>query len=217
MKTLISLLIVLLPVISTSGQSERFRQAMMANIEKSKTAATLFDFQNLANNFSRIAEAEENEWTPWYYAAFYNLVINFQDSINERKAKFISLAEKQIESGLKVKPDETELLVLLVMSYYAEMAIDPIKGMTLMGEANTLLGEAKAINPDNPRIYLEEAEAVYNMPPEFGGGKEKALPILLVAKEKFDNYKPFNPFSPDWGKDRCEKLISDIKSRSLTE
>lgn len=217
MKTLFSLLITLLPVLQVSGQSERFRQAMQANIEKTKTAAALVDFQNLANSFGRIAEAEQKEWTPWYYAAFYNLVINFQDSNNERKAKFISLAKKQIESGLKIEPDETELLVLQVMAYYAEMAIDPVKGMTLMGEANTLIREAKAINPDNPRIYLEEAEAVYNMPPEFGGGKEKALPLLLVAKEKFDNFKPASSLAPDWGKDRCEKLISDIQSQPVNE
>ena len=61
---------------------------MMVNIEKSKKAATAIDFQVLANSFARIAEAEQKEWTAWYYAAFYNLAINFQDSVNERKEKF---------------------------------------------------------------------------------------------------------------------------------
>lgn len=217
MKKIIILLVVLPLVLTTYGQTDRYKQAMMVNIEKSKNATTINDFQVLANNFSRIAEAEQKEWTPWYYAAFYNLIINFQDSVNERKVMYISLARKQIESGLKIKPDETELLVLQVMLYYAEMSIDPMKGMTLMGEANELLSRAKAINPDNPRIYLEEAEAIYNMPPEFGGGRKKALPLLLVAREKFNNFTSVNFMAPDWGKDRCELLINEVNSQLANE
>jgi len=34
------------------------------------------------------------------------------------------------------------------------------------------------------------------------------MPILLVAKEKFDTFVPANQLVPDWGKDRCELLIS---------
>lgn len=213
MKTKALLAGILLSMVTAYGQSDKFTKAMLGNLEKSKSAKTLNDYQELSNSFTRIAEAEKNEWTPWYYAAFYNLIINFQDNVSERKEKFISLAQRQIESGLKIKPDETEFFVLKIMSYYAEMTIDPMKGMTLMGEVNSLISEAKNINPDNPRIYLEEAEAVYNMPPEFGGGKEKALPILLQAKEKFDKFTSSDPIAPSWGKDRCELLISEAKQK----
>jgi hypothetical protein len=208
MKTQALIAGLLLSIVTTYGQSDKFTQSMLSNLEKAKSAKTLNDYQELTNGFARIAEAEKNEWTPLYYAAFYNLVINFQDTVRERKEKFIAFAQRQIESGLKIKPDETEFFVLKIMSYYAEMSIDPMKGMTLMGEVNSLISEAKTLNPSNPRIYLEEAEAVYNMPAEFGGGKEKALPILLLAKEKFDNFTSASPFSPSWGKDRCELLIS---------
>jgi hypothetical protein len=202
---------ILLSAVTVNGQSEKFTSAMLNNRERSRAAKTLSDYQELANSYTRIAETEKNEWTAWYFAAFYNLVINFQDTVPDRKEKFISLAQQQIETGLKLKPEETEFFVLRVMSYYAEMSIDPMKGMTLLGEANALLSQAKSINPDNPRIWLEEAEAVYNMPVEFGGGKEKALPILLVAKEKFDKFVPANQFVPDWGKDRCEMLLKGIE------
>ena len=176
-----------------------------------KQPKPLLIYQELVNRFTRIAEAEKGEWTPRYYAAFYNLVINFQDTVKERKLKYISLAQREIEEGLKIKPEETEFMVLKVMSYYAEMALDPMKGMTLFGEATSLISQAKTINPDNPRIYLEEAEAIYNMPKEFGGGKEKAMPILLLAKEKFDNFTLMDPLAPSWGKDRCELLINESK------
>ena len=200
-----------LSFVSVQAQNADFNRAMLSSIEKSKSAQTLDDFQDLANSFARIAETEKNEWTAWYYAALYNLTVNFLDPDFDRKEKFIALAQKQIEAGLKIKPEETELYVLKVMSYYGELSIDPMLGMTLMGEVNALLSQAKSINPDNPRIYLEEAEAVYNMPVEYGGGPEKAIPLLLVAKEKFDKFVPSNQLAPDWGKERCEQLLQKAK------
>lgn len=208
MKTTILISIIILASFHLQAQNEKFAKAMKANLEKSKTANTASDFQDLANNFERIAMAEKTEWTPWYYAAFYNLVLNFQEPEASKKTKYLSLAQQQIESGLKINPEETELMVLKVMSYYGELAIDPTKGLSVLGEANALIDKAKAINPGNPRIYLEQAEAIYNMPVEFGGGKDKAMPILLVAKEKFDTFVPVNDLVPNWGKDRCELLIS---------
>jgi len=208
MKTTIFIAVIVLSSLQLRAQNEKFVKAMMANIEKGKTANTAADYQDLANNFERIATAEKSEWTPWYYAAFYNLVLNFQEPDASKKTKYLSLARQQIESGLKINPEETELMVLKVMSYYGELAIDPTKGISLLGEANALIDRAKAINPGNPRIYLEQAEAIYNMPVEFGGGKDNAMPILLVAKEKFDTFVPVNQLMPNWGKDRCELLIS---------
>jgi hypothetical protein len=208
MKTTILIAAIILSSFQLQAQNEKFTKAMMANIEKSKTASTAADFQDLANGFERIATAEKTEWTPWYYAAFYNLVLNFQEPDVSKKTKYLTLAQQQIESGLKISPEETELMVLKVMSYYGELAIDPTKGLSVLGEANALIDRAKSINPNNPRIYLEQAEAIYNMPVEFGGGKDKAMPILLVAKEKFDTFVPADQLVPDWGKDRCELLIS---------
>jgi hypothetical protein len=208
MRTTFIFLALIISAFTVSAQSNKFTSAMLANLELSKKAQTIDEFQQLANNFARIALAEQSEWTAWYYAAFYNLVINFQDSDAERKIKYVTLTQQQIEAGLKVKPEESELIVLKVMSYYAEMAIDPMKGMTLFGEANALLDKAKSINPDNPRIYLEQAEAINGMPVEYGGGMEKARPILLLAKEKFDKFVPADQLAPDWGKDRCESLLA---------
>jgi hypothetical protein len=208
MKTIIVIAAIVLLSFPLQAQNEKFTNAMKANIEKSKTANTAADFQDLANNFERIAMAEKTEWTPWYYAAFYNLVLNFQETEVSKKTKYLSLACQQIESGMKINAEETELMVLKIMSYYGELAIDPTKGLSVLGEANALIDRAKSINPDNPRIYLEQAEAIYNMPVEFGGGKDKAMPILLVAKEKFDTFVPADQLVPTWGKDRCEVLIS---------
>jgi len=207
MKTLFLIFCACFSICALHAQDDRFTGAMLANLEKWKTASTTENFQQLANAFERIAQAEKTQWTPWYYAAFCNLSVNFKETDPTVKIRFIQLAQKQIDNGLLIRPDETELMVLKIMSYYAEMAMDPMKALTLLGDANDLIEKAKSINPENPRIYLMQAEATYGTPIEYGGGKEKAMPQLLLASEKFSKFVPSDKLSPDWGKDRCESLM----------
>jgi hypothetical protein len=193
------------------GQSEKFTSAMTAVLMKTAAVQTFDERQAVANSFARIAEAEKNEWTPLYYAALNNLVMSFMDISAEQKGKLITLAQKQIDAGLELRPEETELMVLKMLSYYGQMALNPMDAMTVMGEVSALTDLAKSINPGNPRIYLAEAEAVYNTPPEFGGGPEAARPLLTVAMEKFNNFVPVGLFAPDWGRDRCEMLLRETE------
>lgn len=211
MKKVTFLLILVWSFGVATAQNDKFTQAMIGNLEKAKTAQNVSDFQEVANGFERIAVSEKNQWTAWYYAGWYNLIINFQESNVAKKQQFLDQAKKLIDEGLKVKPDESELLVVKVMAYYAEMAINPANAMDLFPKTAELLEKAKSLNANNPRIYLTQAEAIFNMPVEFGGGKEKAQPILQTAKEKFDKFVPENQLSPDWGKERCEMLLAECK------
>lgn len=211
MKKVTFLLILVWSFGVATAQNDKFTQAMLGNLEKAKTAQNVSDFQEVANGFERIAVSEKNQWTAWYYAGWYNLIINFQESDVAKKQQFLDQAKKLIDNGLKVKPDESELLVVKVMAYYAEMAINPANAMDLFPKTSELLEKAKSLNANNPRIYLTQAEAIFNMPVEFGGGKEKAQPILQTAKEKFDKFVPENQLSPDWGKERCEMLLAECK------
>lgn len=211
MKRTLLFVLIVLTVVTAWGQSEKFTEAMTVLLEKSGSAQTPDEYQEVANSFARIAMAEKGEWTPLYYAALNNLMMSFMDVSTDQKSKFLDLAKSQIEAGLKLKPEETELMVLKMLSYYAQMALNPMDAMNLMGEVNALIDHAKSVNPDNPRVYLTQAEAVFNMPVEFGGGGEAAKPLLMTAMEKFNGFVPEGPLSPDWGKDRCEMLLSQIE------
>jgi hypothetical protein len=203
--------IIVLATATAWGQNDKFTDAMLTVFERSATARTLDEHQEVANSFARIAMAETNEWTPLYYAALNNLMMSFMEISDDQKGKFISLAKSQIEAGLKLKPEETELMVLKILSYYAQMALNPMDAMYMFGEVNALIDHARTLNPDNPRIYLIQAEAVFNMPPEFGGGGEAAKPLLTTAMERFNRFVPEGPLSPDWGKERCEMLLNQIE------
>ena len=214
MKTIKIITLFMLMYVGLSAQNEKFTKVMLTNLEKAKTAKEVAEFQDLANSFERIAMAEKSEWTAWYYASYYNFLAGVTETENDKKMQFIEKARKMIDEGLKVKKDETELMVIKVLSYYIEMSIDQMKAMELMPLASGLLEQAKAINPENPRIYLTQAQAVFNTPPAFGGGKEKALPIILLAKEKFDAFIPENQLVPNWGKENCEEILTGCQSEN---
>lgn len=210
MKRTILFALIVLSIATAWGQDDKFTDAMLTVFERSGSAQTMEEYQEVANSFARIAMAEANEWTPLYYAALNNLMISFMDVSTDQKSKSINLAKSQIETGLKLKPEETELMVLKILSYYGQMALNPMDAMYMLGEVNSLIDQARSLNPDNPRIYLTQAEAVYNMPPEYGGGGEAAKPLLLTAMEKFNRFVPEGPLSPVWGKERCEMLLNQI-------
>jgi hypothetical protein len=217
MKRIIVFALVVLTAVTAWGQNDKFTNAMLAVMQKSGEAQTFEEHQDVANSFARIAEAEKGEWAPLYYAALNNIIMSFMDIDPEQKEKLIALAESQVDAGLKLKPEESELMVLKILTYYGRMALSPMDAMYLIGDANTLTDRAKELAPDNPRIYLEQAEAIFNMPPQFGGGPEAAIPVLEEAMEKFDTFVPDGPLAPNWGRDRCEILLRQAEEACREE
>jgi hypothetical protein len=212
MKNVSIILICLLSFGIANAQDDKFTQAMLTNLEKSKTATTATELQELANSFERIAISEKRQWTAWYHAALYNILANFKETDITRRQKYLDHALKLVDEGIKIRPEESEFLVLKVLAYYGEMAIDPSKGADLYPKTVELLEQAKTLNPNNPRVYLTQGEALFGMPEAFGGGKDKAKPVLLAAKERFDKFVPADQLVPNWGKQRCEMLIGQCSA-----
>lgn len=206
MKNQLLLSIAILFTLSLSAQNEKFIDAMNAN--KAKTPKTNMEFLDLAASYERIALAEKLEWTPWYYAAFNNINAFYEEKDVTKRKSLNDLILKQIEEGLKIKPIESELIVLKIMAYYGLMELDMANAGSLYLKTKELSELAKNLNGKNPRIYLMEAEAVINMPVEYGGGFGSAKPLLEKAKQLFSENSNKEQFEPDWGLVRCNLLLS---------
>ena len=63
----------------------------------------------------------------------------------------------------------------------------------------TVTGLAQKLNPENPRAKMLEAQGIFYTPEAFGGGKQKALPLIKEALAKFDAFKPSSDIMPNWG------------------
>jgi hypothetical protein len=82
------------------------------------------------------------------------------------------------------------------------------RGMKYSQKYNELLEKALALNPENPRALLIKGMGVLNMPAMFGGGKDKAKPLFVSAKEKFEKASILTALYPSWGKYWNLKMVA---------
>jgi hypothetical protein len=71
--------------------------------------------------------------------------------------------------------------------------------------------KAKSINPVNPRIALHEAQNVFYTPEAYGGGKQKALPLIKAAIELFAAFKPASAIMPNWGASAAQYMLGEAQ------
>jgi tetratricopeptide (TPR) repeat protein len=201
-KIIISGVFILAILVSFAGDKD-YMKAMEQNLKEIAKAKTANDFQGLANNFERIAEAEPGEWLPLYYVTFSYLNIVFADDNEADVDMLLDKAESFLKKARELSPENDEIEVLQGWIYQGRIQVDPMgRGQMYSEKASTSFGKAKNINPDNPRIYYLVGQNVLYTPEMFGGGPEAACPYFQEAKEKFESFEPDTPISPNWGREQ---------------
>ena len=98
------------------------------------------------------------------------------------------------------------------MNHGLKMMVNPMERWQTEGQAaQQALGEAKKLDPENPRITLLEAEDLYFTPEQFGGSKEKGIELFKKALEQFKTYKLKGNLDPNWGQGEASYFISQAK------
>jgi tetratricopeptide (TPR) repeat protein len=190
------------------AQNQQYMQAMGQNLQLFSTAQSVQDWQNIANQFERIASVEKNEWLPLYYAAQATVFMSFAETDKSKIDAYLDAAQKFLDNAFKLKTDESELHVLQGMLHQGRISVDFMgRGMKYSQLAAECFVKARELNPENPRSYYLEALSVLNTPEMYGGGKTNALPLFKQAKEKFDKFEASFPLAPDWGKEHNEQQI----------
>lgn len=191
----------------THAQSSQYASAMKENLDKMATSSEAP--QSLAATFERIAQAEKNQWIPYYYAAFNTILQSFGISDAEVKDKTLDHAQSLLDAAFILQPDSSECMALQGFLYIAKLQVDPMnRGAEYSTKAHNAFDLAIRLNPENPRGYYLKGVTVLNTPDFYGGGKVPAKPILSQAVAKFDAFKPATPFAPDWGKQDCQKQFA---------
>ncbi|MFW5699268.1 MAG: hypothetical protein ACOCXS_00015 [Bacteroidota bacterium] len=195
------------------GSTGSYHQAMKDNLLAMDKAANLVDKQAVANAFERIAYSEKDKWLPYYYAGMVYTMMSFETADTKTKDRYAEKANDLIKVARGIAPEESEIFVLQALTCYAMIQVDPMgRGMTYMNKANEALGKAEQLNADNPRIYFLRGQTLLNMPAEFGGGVEAALPVLKLAKEKYQLHSPVDDIHPDWGKEDVNKILDQLNA-----
>lgn len=220
MKKLFFAIIIAIPGLTAFSQSEKFVNAMQPKVSALDTTQNADGLKDLANAFERIAEAEKNQWLPYYYAALAN--INLGNSLMAKTGGMggnaneldpvADKAEQLLNKAEALTKDNAEIYIVKKMIATLRMMGDPMnRYMTQLPIATEALATAKKINPENPRIYVLEGMDKYFTPEQFGGSKEEAKKLFDEAMKKFGSFKPESAIHPNWGREQTQYFMSQIK------
>lgn len=216
MKQLNFLLVAILFSISVFSQSEKYVKTMEARVINIETTRSPDDLKELANTFERIADAEKNQWLPYYYAALATVNMGYSSMTPQGgDAKIIDpiadKAEALINKAEALQAANSDIYVIKKMIASLRMMADPMNRYMKYGpEAQKALEAAKKLNPDNPRIYMLEGQDKFYTPEQFGGSKEEAKKLFTLAMQKFEKEKPATSIDPRWGKATTEYFIKQV-------
>jgi hypothetical protein len=207
------ILIALITVtLNVSGQVDRYTSAMKSALEKMEQSSDPNQLVESANQFERIASAEKSRWMPYYYASYSLVVMSFDETDGGKKDLILDRAQELLDRALELEAEESELHVLQAFLYPSRIMVDPMgRGMKYIELMFTSLETAKALNPDNPRIYFLEGINKLNMPLSMGGGVDAGQAILEEALHKFEAFANEDPLWPNWGEGATHEELNKLK------
>jgi hypothetical protein len=217
MKKAVLLLTAAISFSATFAQSEKYIKKMgelVPQVDTVRDAATL---EGLANTFERIGDAEKTQWLPYYYAALCQTNAAYFKGTNGQIGADIAdpaadKADALITKALGLTAENSEIWCVKKMVATLRMSADPMNRWMKYGPmAAEALGKAKALDANNPRVYMLEGQDKFYTPEQFGGSKTEAKKLFEKALELYAAFKPASELHPVWGKGTTGYFLSQIK------
>lgn len=194
------------------AQSEKYTAAMTQNIQMLDTATLKGPdaLAALADNFTRIGDAEKTQWLPYYYASYATVMAAY---LMEDKSKTDVVADKADALIKKAESlagkENSETCVIKSMIASAHMLVDPQTRWQKYGEASSqFIAKAKAMDASNPRPVYLEGQSKFYTPESFGGGKAPAKELFTKALAMYGSFKPQSNLHPQWGEMSTKYFLS---------
>lgn len=155
----------------------------------------------LANKLNLIAKKYSSDWVTQYYAAYGQIQLSYLETDGGKKDALLDEADTYLKEAVRLLGKETdETHVLGAMIANARISVDGRARYQKYGKVfEEHLDAAKAINPDNPRMYLVKGISKLYTPKMFGGGRKAALPYFQKAEGLFEKEAPGDLSKPYWG------------------
>jgi hypothetical protein len=199
------------------SQSEKYARAMEQLVPAVDTTRSADQLTNLANSFQRIADAEKNQWLPYYYAALANVSAGYMMSMGQmgmadKTDPIADKAEGLLNKAEELSKDNSEIYIVKKMIASLRLIGDPQnRYMTYGPAAEQALTTAKTLNPANPRVTLLEAQDKMFTPEQFGGSKTEAKKLFEESIKKYEAFKPESNIHPNWGLKQAQFFLTQIK------
>jgi len=219
MKRILFLITATLMMNAIVHAQDAYAQQMQTTVGKLDNAKTVKDYQLLAHDFLRIADAQKDQWLPYYYAAFCNAKIGWlkQNDDPENIELFANKAGEEIKKAsalidtAKQKKELAEIYCIHMMLNQARVFINPqTYGRQYGPVAFNYLQLAKQAGPDNPRVLYLMGWQKFATPKMWGGDKPLAKQLLTEAKQKL-GMGLTSGIEPHWGKKEIDEILAQFK------
>jgi hypothetical protein len=197
------------------AQSEKYMKAMEDKVSQVEQAKSVENWQELSNSFERIAEAEKEQWLPYYYAALSRVMMGTlmangqQGGIAEKTDPEADKAEQLLAKASALTKENSEIWCIKKMIATLRMMADPMTRFQTYGlAASEALQKAKQLDPLNPRTYLLEGQDKFYTPEQFGGSKTEAKALFEESIKKQESFKPVSSIHPKWGMGQAKYFYS---------
>ena len=191
----------------------KYQKTMGKTLAGFGEAQTVEDYQELGNKFLRIAEAEKNEWLPYYYHAQCYIIMSFQEKGNpEQKDEYLDEAQESVDKLMEIAPGESETHVMQGLLYTGRLMVDPMsRGQKYSALSAQSVGVALGIEPENPRArYMQLANDV-GTAQFFGEDVTKYCNRAQKLYSEWDDYEPKSRIHPVWGKENVAEILEGCK------
>ena len=187
---------------------------MAVAIAEQNAAKTPADVQANLAKLERAVAAAPAAWEPRYYQARAYLKLGFAGKDGDAQDKLFDQAEAALNAAKKLAgADQAELLIMQAYVLQGRIMVSPMtRGVVYTGRVQEALGQAKALAPNNPRVYLLLANDLFYRPAFFGGGAEKARPLYERAKALFGTFRPATVLSPTWGEKNADAALAQMNA-----
>jgi len=197
------------------AQSDKYIKAMEEKVAQVEQARTVEKWQELANAFERIGEAEKEQWLPFYYAALSRVMMGnmmasgqqggFADKTDPEADK----AEQLLAKASSLTTENSEIWCIKKMIATLRMMADPMTRFQTYGmAASEALQKARQLDQQNPRTYLLEGQDKFYTPEQFGGSKTEAKTLFEESIKKQESFKPLSSIHPNWGMGQAKYFYS---------
>ena len=189
-------------------QVSKYEQVMMDNIEKLYKAETLEDYRAVVNTFDRIAQKENDQWEPLYYAAYGHVMMSGIATQTSIKDRHLDQAHEMLKRSYTFAPNEDELWALEGFVHMIRVSIDPAdRGQQYSGLSMQSLNKAVKMDPGNPRALYLLGRMELGMAQFFGSDASPACARLQEAVALFERQPAQKSLAPSWGAAQAKEVV----------
>lgn len=196
------------------AQDDKYTKAMEPKVMAFDTVRNPAELMSMSAAFERIGDAEKTKWQPYYYAALTQVRSAYFLGQNVPAAKTDPLADKAemlINKADALSPDNSEIYVVKKMIANLRMMPATMERYQQYGPVGEqALQTAIKLNPENPRVYILQAQDKFFTPEQWGGSKTEAKKLFEKVNEKFAASKPANNLEPNWGRGDVAYFMSEL-------